>query len=216
MASMGCKTAANLNLIGCAFAAVLALAACGEAKTSSAASTDTSGDVQLDASSGDALGADAVAADTLPADTLQADTLQADTQQADSSGTDAVAADQAGTDADATPDPGPDAADAVATLDAQEIAEADSPDTLAPDAGTPDSQQADVAEDAQPGSKEAACIASGGAVQSSMCCGATSEFPNLCAIGACGCAPQYSKDTKVCACPSGMCFDGAACVYLND
>lgn len=206
MASMGCKTAANLNLIGCAFAAVLALAACGEAKNSSAATTDTSGDVQLDASSGDALGAD----------TLPADTLQADTQQADSSGTDAVAADQAGTDADATPDPGPDAADAVATLDAQEIAEADSADALAPDAGTPDSQQAEVAEDAQPGSKEAACIASGGAVQSSMCCGATSEFPNLCSIGACGCAPQYSKDTKVCACPSGMCFDGAACVYLND
>lgn len=205
MAKVAQKLEAKRHLIGWACTVGLTLAGCEEAKPSSAASADTANDIQLDASSGDAAGSDAAVTDSSTADTLKPDAAGTD-----ASGTDAVASDGGGIDADTTPDSAPDG------QDAQETSTPDAADTVGTDAVGPDSQQPDVAQDTQPGSKEAACVASGGTVQTSLCCGASADFPNLCSIGACGCAPQYSKDTKVCACPSGMCFDGAACVYMAD
>jgi len=64
----------------------------------------------------------------------------------------------------------------------------------------------------QPSEKELACIASGGTVQTSMCCLATSDFPDQCSVGACGCAPENSHEVKVCNCGTGKCFDGNTCV----
>jgi len=59
---------------------------------------------------------------------------------------------------------------------------------------------------------EQACINSGGTVGTSLCCKSTGDFPNNCLIGACGCAPTYSHEVKVCNCPTGKCFDGSKCV----
>lgn len=50
------------------------------------------------------------------------------------------------------------------------------------------------------------CTGSGGTVTTAMCCQATSDFPNSCAVGACGCAPQFSRLVNVCTCPQGTCF----------
>ena len=60
--------------------------------------------------------------------------------------------------------------------------------------------------------KEQACIDSGGTVRMSACCISSGEFPNLCLIGACGCAPEHSQEVKICECPEGKCFDGTACI----
>ena len=60
--------------------------------------------------------------------------------------------------------------------------------------------------------KELACINSGGTVGTSQCCAITGDFPNNCATGACGCAPEYSHEVKVCYCSIGKCFDGNTCV----
>lgn len=60
--------------------------------------------------------------------------------------------------------------------------------------------------------KEQACIASGGTVTTSMCCGQTTDFPNNCAIGACGCGPDSSHEVQVCNCGTDKCFDGNECV----
>jgi hypothetical protein len=56
-----------------------------------------------------------------------------------------------------------------------------------------------------------ACQRAGGTVVTRLCCQNIADFPNLCATGACGCAPANSRDTLVCQCPSGTCFDGQAC-----
>lgn len=58
---------------------------------------------------------------------------------------------------------------------------------------------------------EKSCVASGGTVQESNCCKLVSDFPNTCAIGACGCSSENSKITKVCACPNSGCWDGSKC-----
>lgn len=58
---------------------------------------------------------------------------------------------------------------------------------------------------------EEACTSSGGVVSTSSCCQSSSDFPNTCLIGACGCSPDNSKETKTCACPEGSCFDGTGC-----
>jgi hypothetical protein len=44
-----------------------------------------------------------------------------------------------------------------------------------------------------------------------LCC-ATTDFPNTCAIGACGSWPNASHEVLVCACGAGICFNGSACV----
>lgn len=59
---------------------------------------------------------------------------------------------------------------------------------------------------------EQACMDSGGMVANASCCKSGSDFPNTCVIGACGCSPENSKDTNVCDCGEGMCFDGSGCV----
>jgi peptidoglycan hydrolase-like protein with peptidoglycan-binding domain len=60
--------------------------------------------------------------------------------------------------------------------------------------------------------QEQACIDSGGEVSTSLCCESTSDFPDLCVIGACGCAPENSHEVKICDCGTDKCFDGIECV----
>lgn len=57
------------------------------------------------------------------------------------------------------------------------------------------------------------CLNSGGTVTTSLCCGDTNDFPNTCAIGACGCAPSDSHNIRVCDCGSNKCFNGTGCVF---
>ena len=60
--------------------------------------------------------------------------------------------------------------------------------------------------------QNARCVESGGTVSTANCCQSSGDFPNTCLVGACGCAPEYSHEVSVCACPEDMCFDGTACV----
>ncbi|VVB67735.1 Virginiamycin B lyase [Candidatus Norongarragalina meridionalis] len=63
---------------------------------------------------------------------------------------------------------------------------------------------------------ELGCIASGGTVTTANCCTSiTEDFPNSCAIGACGCAPEYSHPIRICGC-GDKCFNGTACVTLRE
>jgi cysteine-rich repeat protein len=59
---------------------------------------------------------------------------------------------------------------------------------------------------------EQGCLASGGTVMSATCRSSTSDFPDTCAIGACGCPPDASHEVRVCNCGTGSCFDGTECV----
>jgi hypothetical protein len=59
--------------------------------------------------------------------------------------------------------------------------------------------------------KERACLISGGTVTTSLCCKTTTDFPNTCLIGACGCSPEYSHEVKVCDCGLDKCFNGIRC-----
>ena len=61
-------------------------------------------------------------------------------------------------------------------------------------------------------SKQNACANSGGIIDYSNCCKSASDFPNNCAIGACGCSLENSHQVKVCQCPAGKCWDGNSCV----
>ncbi len=60
------------------------------------------------------------------------------------------------------------------------------------------------------------CMKSGGVVSTQSCCETTGDFPNTCVIGACGCAPEYSHEVKVCDCGEGKCFDGIKCVDFEE
>ncbi len=59
---------------------------------------------------------------------------------------------------------------------------------------------------------EQVCIRSGGTVTTMLCCNSVRDFPDLCLMGACGCAAGDSHQIKVCDCGSGKCFNGTACV----
>jgi hypothetical protein len=59
---------------------------------------------------------------------------------------------------------------------------------------------------------EQGCLASGGTVTSALCCASTADFPDTCAVGACGCAPNASHAVRACTCGAEKCFDGSACV----
>jgi len=61
------------------------------------------------------------------------------------------------------------------------------------------------------GAKEKACLSSGGQLTTSLCCKLTSDYPNLCLIGACGCSPKNSHQVKICDCGEGKCFNGRGC-----
>ena len=63
---------------------------------------------------------------------------------------------------------------------------------------------------------EQACVNSGGEVLTSLCCEATGDFPNLCLVGPCGCAPDYSHQVKICDCGPDKCFNGNECVVLEN
>ncbi|MFH0835115.1 MAG: NHL repeat-containing protein [Candidatus Micrarchaeota archaeon] len=68
---------------------------------------------------------------------------------------------------------------------------------------------------APPSLTEQGCIASGGTVTTANCCSSIGDFPNTCAIGACGCAPQYSHSVKICGC-GDKCFNGDTCVTFKE
>lgn len=59
---------------------------------------------------------------------------------------------------------------------------------------------------------EQTCILSGGSIKTSLCCKLGSDFPNACSIGACGCSPSNSRQTKTCDCGEDKCFNGHVCV----
>lgn len=59
---------------------------------------------------------------------------------------------------------------------------------------------------------ETGCVESGGTVGTALCCAAVSYFPDTCAIGACGCAPEDSHEVMVCNCAESDCFNGTRCV----
>lgn len=63
--------------------------------------------------------------------------------------------------------------------------------------------------------EDQACIDSGGIVKGAMCCLSTSDFPNLCLIGNCGCSLVNSYEIKICDCGEGKCFDGNTCVVFQ-
>ncbi|MCK6555726.1 hypothetical protein L6Q96_14310 [Candidatus Binatia bacterium] len=58
------------------------------------------------------------------------------------------------------------------------------------------------------------CLASGGSVSTTLCCSSAPDFPDMCEIGACGCAPMFSRNVPTCDCGLGRCFSRAqlACV----
>jgi len=60
-----------------------------------------------------------------------------------------------------------------------------------------------------------ACVNSGGEITTSLCCKMTSDYPNLCLIGACGCSPDNSHEVRICDCESEKCFNGKECVQFE-
>jgi hypothetical protein len=93
--------------------------------------------------------------------------------------------------------PDPDAAvdmDADAALDADAAVNADA------------ALDGDAAMDVTPEDK---CRATGGTVQTGICCSSVSDFPGMCSglIGLCGCPPTASHMISLCECPSSTCFD---------
>jgi len=58
------------------------------------------------------------------------------------------------------------------------------------------------------------CTRAGGTVEIDKCCASQPDFPNTCIPGPCSCGPSSSKDTKVCNCGAGKCFNGTACVPI--
>ena len=65
-------------------------------------------------------------------------------------------------------------------------------------------------------SRAQACIDSGGTITTSQCCESVGDFPGDCAIGACGCAPEYSREIKVCNCGEDKCFSGFKCTTREE
>ena len=60
--------------------------------------------------------------------------------------------------------------------------------------------------------KEYNCTHSGGTVETVFCCVSAGNFPNLCAIGACGCPPDSSHEISTCNCGNNKCYNGNKCV----
>lgn len=62
------------------------------------------------------------------------------------------------------------------------------------------------------GGDDALCTGTNGSVVDMLCCAATGDFPNLCAVGACSCAPANSHMVRTCACTGGQCYEpGLGC-----
>jgi hypothetical protein len=64
--------------------------------------------------------------------------------------------------------------------------------------------------------EERGCINSGGTVTTASCCQSAGDFPDNCAIGACGCAPEHSHEVKYCGCGEEECFNGKECVAMSE
>lgn len=63
-----------------------------------------------------------------------------------------------------------------------------------------------------PPSPRERCLASGGTVTSGLCCIGVGDFPDTCAIGVCGCAPDFSEEALLCDCGPERCFGARGCV----
>jgi len=61
-----------------------------------------------------------------------------------------------------------------------------------------------------------ACVNSGGAITTFLCCMSTGDYPNLCLIGPCGCSPDNSHQIKICDCGTEKCFNGEECVPFEE
>ncbi|NYZ77474.1 DUF4382 domain-containing protein [Candidatus Micrarchaeota archaeon] len=59
--------------------------------------------------------------------------------------------------------------------------------------------------------EENGCVKSGGSVKTALCCKSAGDFPDLCRIGGCGCAPDDSHEIRFCDCGKDGCFDGEKC-----
>ncbi|RKY30178.1 MAG: hypothetical protein DRP74_07515 [Candidatus Omnitrophota bacterium] len=59
---------------------------------------------------------------------------------------------------------------------------------------------------------EEGCIYTGGYVYEGTCCGRSSDFPSVCAPGACVCYPPFGPTIKMCNCVDRRCFNGKRCV----
>ena len=59
------------------------------------------------------------------------------------------------------------------------------------------------------------CTDSGGAITAATCCGSADDFPDLCSVGPCGCAPEFSHTIYICDCAPDKCFNGTACVDID-
>jgi hypothetical protein len=81
--------------------------------------------------------------------------------------------------------------------------------SASPDSGSP---QIDGSSDAGTPRSDAAsnlCTSTSGTLGTDSCCASVADFPNTCAIGACGCSAASSHAIQVCTCPAGSCFDPA-------
>ena len=61
------------------------------------------------------------------------------------------------------------------------------------------------------------CLSSGGRIITELCCNSVDDFPNTCFMGGCGgCSLLNSHLVKNCDCGADKCFDGKACVSLQE
>ena len=115
-----------------------------------------------------------------------------------------VIRDAGGADVPAMDAPSDDAPATDAPLDDATTADAPSDDVPATDAPATDLPAGDSGD-----ALALRCTLTGGTINTGLCCMSVGDFPNNCAVGACGCPPASSHTVRVCACPSGMCFNPA-------
>lgn len=56
------------------------------------------------------------------------------------------------------------------------------------------------------------CRNDGGTFYVSDCCTSAPDFPNLCSLGGCTCAPEFIEPKWKCNCGDNRCFNGEHCV----
>ncbi len=94
-------------------------------------------------------------------------------------------------------DPPPPDAGEIPTPDPTDPTDAGTDSDSSPDAGNNTTDSSGL---------EALCLSTGGTVDMVYCCRGTEALPNLCLVGACGCAPAASDMTPICQCPANTCF----------
>lgn len=92
---------------------------------------------------------------------------------------------------------------------AQDGSAQDATTSDASDAAT-DGKAGDAGSDAADGAVDAGaaalCVSTGGTVGTAQCCKNTTDFPNTCTVGPCGCSPNNSHTVATCQCPGTQCF----------